>query len=150
MIPVLAYFGLILLGGVALGSILKSISGDPELSEIDDNDIYQDFMEDDEEEDLSETVIKQRITRSINKLVKDCEGFKIGKTGNPKTRNRQHHTYQTMFVLCKSKDGDFIEDLEAHYNDKYINHEKNDNHRAGSAGKAVPAGKYYYLYVVLR
>lgn len=55
-----------------------------------------------------------------------------------------------MFLLCDSKDSDFISELENYYNTKYISHPKNDNKKIGSAGKSVSINGHYYLYIVVR
>lgn len=55
-----------------------------------------------------------------------------------------------MFLLCESKDSDFISTLENYYNSKYIAHPKNDNKKIGSAGKSTSINGLHYLYVVVR
>lgn len=134
-----------------LGALfVKLFSGDAEFSEIEHDDIFRDFLIDQDELKLSESELKRRLTRAINLVVSDCEGFKIGKTGNPKSRTAAHRTYSRMFLLCCSADVKLIESLESHYNHKYILDKKNDNKKVGSAGTAKAVNGKYYLYIVTR
>jgi len=54
-----------------------------------------------------------------------------------------------MFLLCQSKYPELIENLERYYNEKYINHKKNDNKNMGSASVMSEIKKNYYLYIVV-
>jgi len=94
--------------------------------------------------------MKTQITKSINEIIPQYKSFKIGKTGNPESRNRQHIEYDEMFLLCESKDSKFISDIESYYNEKYIDHKKNDNKKIGSAGESKSIDGKHYLYIVVR
>ncbi|MBR2194913.1 MAG: hypothetical protein IJ911_04790 [Salinivirgaceae bacterium] len=95
--------------------------------------------------------LKRIITRHISEIIGDgCEGFKIGKTGNPDNRAADYAGYSQMWLLCKSRSRGVIEALEAYYNGKYIDAEGNDNRNAGSAGIMSNRHRVYYLYIVIR
>ncbi len=136
---------------VGLGKLLVEAFGDnSEFKEIDHRDIYQDFLIDQDKDELNPSVLKRKITRSINRLSGEAKGFKIGKSGNPKTRTSNHKEYDKMFLLCSSSNRNLIDDLESHYNAKYVEDKKNDNKRVGSAGVAVAVDGRYYLYILTR
>ena len=136
---------------IGLGKLLvEAFSNNSEFKEIDHKDIYKDFLIDQDNDELTDTVLKRKITRSINRLIKETKGFKIGKSGNPKARTSNHKKYDKMFLLCASSDKKLINTLESHYNTKYIKDKKNDNKKEGSAGVAVAVNGKYYLYLVTR
>lgn len=136
---------------IGVGKLFTNLFKDnPELDEISHEDIYKDFLFDIDDNELKESIVKQKITRSVNLIVKKYKGFKVGKTGNPKNRTSTHKTYNKMFLLCSSSDSSIINSLESHYNNKYIAHKKNDNKKVGSAGVAVAMNNKYYLYIVVR
>ncbi|MFL0106932.1 hypothetical protein [Tenacibaculum maritimum] len=143
---------LLLIGAViGLGKLLvKAFSSNSEFEEIEHKDIYKNFLIDQDDDELTDTVLKQKITYSINRLIKETKGFKIGKSGNPKARTSNHKKYDKMFLLCGSSDKELINTLESHYNTKYIKDKKNDNKKEGSAGVAVAVNEKYYLYLVTR
>ncbi|PKP42464.1 MAG: hypothetical protein CVT95_12480 [Bacteroidetes bacterium HGW-Bacteroidetes-12] len=127
----------------------KLFQKEEELSEIKPENIFEDFkVKYFKKSHVGAT--KTQITKSIEKIIPEYKSFKIGKTGNPTTRNAGHKTYTSMFLLCDSKDSDFISELENYYNSKYISHSKNDNKKVGSAGKSVSINGHYYLYIVVR
>lgn len=142
-------------GGVllGLGYLLREIfKSDPELTEIEADDIFKNFLIFQDEEQLSERILKQRITRSINTIIKEAKGFKIGKSGNPKNRKSSYdyRKYHSIYVLYADSDEDNVAYLEALYNNKYINHRKNDNKREGSAGVTSASNGQHYLYIAVR
>ncbi|MCL6294910.1 hypothetical protein [Jejuia spongiicola] len=140
-----------LLIAVAIGVgklFAKIFKNNPELGEITHKDIYKDFLIDIDKNDLTERILKQKTTRSINLIIEKHKSFKIGKTGNPKSRTANHKIYDRMFLLCSSSDKEMINVLEGHYNDKYLTHKKNDNKKGGSAGDAKAMNGRYYLYIV--
>jgi hypothetical protein len=143
---------LLLIGvAVGLGSLLiESFNKNSEFEKIEHKDIYKDFLINQDNDKLTETVLKQKITRSINRLIVEPKGFKIGKSGNPKARTSNYKKYEKMFLLCASSDKELINTLESHYNTKYIKDKKNDNQKEGSAGVAVAVNEKYYLYLVTR
>lgn len=93
-------------------------------------------------------IIKQRITRNINIIIEKCDSFKIGKTGNKKTRPSNYLDFNEMYFLCESNEKN-INLLEAHYIDEYFDHKKNKNQRRGSAGRMVSSNGKFYLYLVV-
>ena len=120
----------LLLLGIAIGIgklLVEAFSNNPEFDEIDHSDIYKDFLVNQDDDDFTEKVLKQKLTHAINRVIRENKGFKIGKTGNPKERNSNHKKYDKMFLLCSSTDEVLINKLEAYYNSKYINDKKNDN-----------------------
>jgi len=138
---------------IALGLatlLIDFFSDDPEFEEIEHDDIYRDFLIEEDQLEIKERILKQRITKGINRIIKAYKGFKIGKTGNPKARTGNHKKYKKMFLLCSSESKELIEKLEGYYNTKYIKDEKNDNEREGSAGETKALNGRYYLYVVVR
>jgi len=143
----------LLLIGVAIGLgklLVEALSNNSEFEEIEHKDIFKDFLIDQDNNDLIDSILKQKITRSINILIKKHKGYKIGKSGNPKTRTSNHMKYDKMFLLCASSDKELINFLESHYNTKYIKDKKNDNKKEGSAGVTVAVNGKYYLYLVTR
>ncbi|MEI7596842.1 MAG: hypothetical protein WCK02_13910 [Bacteroidota bacterium] len=135
---------------VGLGKLfVNSFSGDNELNNISYEHIFDDFMR----KHFKKTnvgAMKSQITKSINEIIPYCKSFKIGKTGSPENRNRQHIEYNDMFLLCESNDDEFISVIEHYYNLKYIDHPKNDNKNIGSACKSKSMNGKHYLYVVIR
>ena len=125
-------------------------SGDDDSPELAGRKILLNYLVDADASASEDSVIKTQVTKTVNKLISSCNGFKIGKSGNPKTRAYSYQQYNNMYVLCSSNSVEFIEDLEAYYNDKFIDHSKNDNQRTGSAGESVAANGSYYLYIVVR
>ena len=143
----------ILFIAVALGLakfLVDFFSGNPEFEEIDHDDIYKDFLIEEDQIEIDEKILKQKITRGINVLIKEYKGFKIGKTGNPKGRTGNHKKYKKMFLLCSTNSKELNKKLEGYYNTKYIEHKKNDNKKEGSAGEAKAVNGRFYLYVVVR
>ena len=143
---------LLIVVAVWLGKLLvKAFSNNAELEQINHKNIYKNFLIDQDSDKLSNSILKQKITRSINKyILKEYKGFKIGKTGNPKSRTSNHKNYDKMFLFCASKNEELINTLESYYNEKYIDNKKNDNKKKGSASVAVPVKGKYYLYIVVR
>ena len=97
------------------------------------------------------TTVKNNTTRRINFILEEIKhkGFKIGRTSSPEQRSGGHKEYNKMFLLCMGPKS-VIENLEAYYNERYINYPKCDNRKAGSAGPSVKVGSAHYLYLVLR
>jgi hypothetical protein len=95
------------------------------------------------------STVKGKITKVINSLIADCKGFKIGKSGSPKSRFSNYIGYNRMFLLCQSRCASVIEYLEAYYTTKYLDCAKCDNINGGSASDMTVSG-LYFLYVVLR
>jgi hypothetical protein len=133
-----------------LGKIFEnSFSSNDELNSISKNSIYDDYKR----KHFKKThngALKGQITKSINEIIPLYKSFKIGKTGNPPNRHRQHVVYKEMFLLCESRDANFISDIETYFNEKYLNHEKNDNIKGGSACKSKSVDGKHYLYIVVR
>lgn len=92
---------------------------------------------------------KTQITNAINTIIENFDSFKIGKTGDPNHRSSKHFEYSSMFLICKSKNPDIIEFLEAFYINKYYTHPKNENFNRGSAGVMCNSHHAYYLYVIV-
>jgi len=135
---------------VGLGKLFESsFSDNKELKNITSDHIFDSFKR----KHFKKTnvgAMKTQITRSINDIIPNCKSFKVGKTGNPENRNRQHIEYKDMFLLCESNDDEFISDIEHYYNLKYIDHPKNDNKNIGSACKSKSMNGKHYLYIVVR
>lgn len=128
-------------------ALLESIIGEEPIGIGNDN-VFDDFLV--SGSDYADmTSLKQAITRNINAITDGCEGFKIGKTGDPGNRANAYRQYSAMYLLCRGSRSD-IEVLEAYYNDKYHGHPRNDNQRRGSAGIMSNSHHRYYLYVVVR
>ena len=96
-----------------------------------------------------EIIAKIHITKTLNKIIKQNKKFKIGKSGSPKNRNSQHKEFSKMFILAESENKEFINKLEAIYNEKYIRNKKNTNYKIGSAGEMTDKTGSYFLYVVI-
>lgn len=145
LIPILLLFS-----GAAM--LYKAFKDDPELDEIDDKNIYENFLIKQDEEGLTETTIKRKTTRAINTIVSQYKGYKIGKSGNPKGRKKgiDYRKYTAMYVLCMSKDKVLIDRLEGYYNTKYIKDKKNNNKKEGSAGVTTDSNGRHYLYIAVR
>jgi hypothetical protein len=95
-----------------------------------------------------ETKAKSHATKTINKLIKNTKGFKIGKSGTPKDRNIQHTQFEKMYIIVESKNKKFINKLEGIYNGKYISNKKNKNCKIGSAGEMTDKTGRYFLYFI--
>ncbi|OFX37786.1 MAG: hypothetical protein A2X08_02965 [Bacteroidetes bacterium GWA2_32_17] len=140
----------LLLIGTGLAILLKELfSADNELKKISTEHIYCVYLNKHYEK-TNEPTLKANITKSINKITKQYKGFKIGKTGNPPVINMNHKEYSEMFLLCESKNPEFIYTLESIYNKKFIEHKKNDNKKEGSAGICKSVDGKFYLYIVVR
>jgi len=126
----------------------KLFESNPDLEKIDSEHIYEDYLVTYFKKD-KERIVKQKITSSINRIIETYGHFKIGKSGIPVQRAKQHREYKEMFLLCQSKYPELIENLERYYNEKYINHKKNDNKNMGSASVMSEIKKNYYLYIVV-
>lgn len=95
-----------------------------------------------------ETVAKIHTTKTINKLIGYTKKFKIGKSGNPESRNTQHTQFNKMYIIVESRNESFIDKLEGIYNEKYILNNKNKNCKIGSAGKMTDKSGRYFLYFI--
>ena len=91
---------------------------------------------------IKRRVALTKITKQINK---NTALFLLGKTGNPKQRIKKYPPTSIMFLLAKSPNENIINQLEAHYNNKYLGTPLNVNKKGGSAGKMTKS-KCYYLY----
>lgn len=134
---------------IILGAALYAVfqKNNPEISFRNEN-IFTDCLVVDNNSEIP--ALKRLITRSINKIVKQCKSFKIGKTGCPDNRFANYKDYDRMILLCQSSDCGIIEVLESYYNQKYFAHPKNDNQRIGSAGIMSNSDSLYFLYIVVR
>jgi len=137
--------------GVGALYVLKEI-----LSELSDKSITE-FKNDDIVTDYAkyftskqETIAKIHITKTLNKIIKGKGKFKIGKSGVPHSRNKQHKAFNKMYILAESKNKKFIDKLEALYNEKYISNKKNANYKIGTAGVMSDKTGKYFLYVVTK
>lgn len=135
-------------GAIAAGAayLLFSQNKQTELSEFDDENIntgYHKFFS-----PTDETKAKTHATTSMNKLIEKVKGFKIGKTGSPDDRNKQHTDFKKMYVIVESKSEEFIEKLESIYNEKFISNKRNGNFKTGSAGKMTGKNGRYFLYFI--
>ena len=97
------------------------------------------------------TGVKIKTTRLISQILlgNKHKGFKIGRTSSPTQRAGGHKEYDRMILLCMGPKS-VIEELEAYYNERYLQNPKCDNQRGGSAGPSVAVGRKHYLYLVLR
>lgn len=140
---------------LGLDALFSFFEDDPELKNIvSKKAVNKDYLIDQDYKKLSTSALKRQISAVINQYIKeDINGFKIGKTGNPKKRNKSsdYKEYEQMYLLCMTKDQVLIEELESYYTDKYFDNPKNDNKKRGSANKSVAIvdGKHF-LYMVIR
>jgi hypothetical protein len=137
----------IIVGGL-IGVLISALSRETqkEITEFSQKDILTDkakFFKSSEE-----TKAKIHITKTMNKLIENAKNFKVGKTGSPSDRNKQHTEFKKMYVIVESDKKDFIEDLECIYNEKYITNKKNKNLKIGSAGTMTDKKGRYFLYFV--
>lgn len=139
---------LIVIGIALLAGFKSYLKKNPELEKIQDDNIYESYLQE-YQKDIHIPILKGQITKSINIIIKHYGNFKVGKTGDPISRNKAHKHYDEMFLLCASKHDKVIEELESYYNEKYIQHTKNDNKKVGSAGKCQAVNGKYYLYIVV-
>jgi len=135
---------------VVLGLLFKNAFKDPELKNIKPNNIFEDFIF----QHFKKSKIgltKTKITKVLNKaIIPEFNAFKIGKTGNPNRRTKEHSVnFDKVFLLCKSKYPEHIVELETYYNDKYFDHTKNENKIKGSSGANSSIDGFYYLYVAV-
>lgn len=100
-------------------------------------------------------ILKARITKHINSILKGCTKYKIGKTGDSYIRtDKQDYrgSYHEMHLLYKSTSRDYVSELEEYYIEKCIDDEdnKNQNKRIKAPGKKMYSyDGYYYLYLVV-
>lgn len=55
-----------------------------------------------------------------------------------------------MYLIFKSKNEALINEMEAFFNNRFIEHPKNDNKNRGSAGIAKSENGWYFMYVAIR
>ena len=115
-------------------------------SEFNNEDIIEEFGK--FFEPTEETKAKIHATKLINKLIKGMVEFKLGKSGSPKDRIKQHTKFEKIYIIIESDDKKFIEKLEGVYNKKYISNAKNKNCKIGSAGEMTEKTGRYFLYFV--
>jgi len=127
--------------------ILSEIT-DKSISEFDKDNIVTDYAK--LFKPSQETIAKIHITKTINKLTKRKVKFKIGKTGMPDNRKKQHKEFSKMYIIAESKNDIFINKLEAIYNEKFIDNKKNVNYKIGSAGKMTDKTGRYFLYLIIK
>lgn len=142
-----------LIVGAALGAALIKLfssneSNNSELKGITNDTIYQAGSQTCKD-DTNIPLLKGRITQLINRIEKKYENFKIGKTGDPDTRDNSHKAYKYMFILCSSDKAHHIENLESYFTTKYKSNIKCDNKKGGSAGTIKSVDGMYYLYMVV-
>lgn len=136
---------------VAFGLLFKNAFKDPELKNVRPENIFEDFLfQHFKKSKLSAS--KGKITRVINKaIIPEFSAFKIGKTGNPNRRAKEHSVnFDKVFLLCKSKYPEHIVELESYYNEKYFDHPNNENKVKGSSGANSSVDGFYYLYVAVK
>lgn len=137
--------------GIGAGKLLLDLFlEDEELENIDYDHVHKDFLVNQDHEKLELSVLKGKITRAINSIKKEPKAFKIGKTGDPGTRQQAHTKFDQMYLLCSSSDEELIDELESYYTAKYIDDPKNVNEKVGSAGDAKAVDGQYYLYLVVQ
>lgn len=137
----------IIAGFIAL-FIINKIKVDPQLKRINKDCIYADLMIKYKRKN-ADAVLKRKITRNINILIKEFKYFKIGKTGNFTTRAMNYIEFEHMFILLEANYSETIVELENYYNEKYFDHPKNKNINKGSACKTVSKNGKHYLYIAL-
>ena len=142
MLPIL------LTGGAVLVFLIKALSNETkqDISQFSEEDIVIDYVKLFAPNEV--TKAKRHTTKTINRLLKGVKSFKVGKTGAPKERNSAHTKFKTMYLLVESTDKEFINGLEAIYNEKYISNSKNENCKIGSAGEMTDKTGRYYLYFI--
>lgn len=141
MLPLIIAGGLI---AMLISALSKETQKD--ISEFDQKDILVEkakFFKSSEE-----TKAKIHITRTMNKLIDNAKSFKVGKTGSPSDRSKQHTAFKKMYIIVESNEKKFIEKLEGFYNEKYISNKRNKNLKIGSAGKMTDKAERYFLYLV--
>jgi hypothetical protein len=135
-----------------LAVVIKNLFYDPELKNVEPENIYKDFLfQHYKKTQLKNT--KQKITKVLNSvIIPEFKYFKIGKTGNPNRRAKEHKVnFDKVFLLCKSKYPEHIVELEKYYIEKYYDHSNNKNKIKGSTGANVrQADDFYYLYVAVK
>ncbi len=130
--------------------LLDLLSEDIELEDLDHEQVSQDFLINQDEENLGLSVLKGKITKAINSIKKDSTAFKIGKTGDSGQRQDVHANFDQMYLLCSTSDEELVDELESYYTAKYIDDPKNLNEKVGSAGDAKALDGQYFLYVVVQ
>lgn len=140
----------IIIGGVITAILLDALSKETEktISEFSDKDVITDYAKLFTPKD--ETKAKIHTTRTINKLIKNIKLFKIGKSGDPKTRHKSYTKLQKMYIIVESENKDFISKLESIYNEKFISNKKNKNCNVGSAGDMTDKIGRYFLYFIAK
>jgi hypothetical protein len=138
----------ILIGGLAY-LLIKALANETnkKVSEFKESDIITDYSK--FFKSTEKTKAKIHSTRILNKLIETSKKFKIGKSGDPKGRKIKHFDFEKMYVLVESENEKFINELEAHYNEKYISNKKNKNLKIGSAGKMTEKTGRYFLYFII-
>lgn len=136
---------------VAFGLLFRNSFKDPELKNVKPENIFRDFLFQHFKKNKI-GVSKSKITKVINEqIIPNFDVFKIGKTGNPNRRIKEHSiNYDKIFLLCKSKYPEYIVELESYYNYKYFDHYKNENKIKGSSGANSSVDGFYYLYVAVK
>ena len=141
----------LIFGGIKLGAFVAWLGTEKDDTFV-SSDIVQYYLCTDTDF-KNETSLKQHITGIINKIILPKHNFfKIGKSSSVEARASNHKCkkYKKMYLLIRSTDKTIINRLETYYNNHYINHQKNDNKRVGSAGEMSSVDNYYYLYIVVR
>jgi len=97
--------------------------------------------------------LKTKLTKKINLLIKDCQSFKIGKTGDAYIRcdkKDYRDVFSEMHLLYKSKSESNVSNLEEEYIEKYFFHSQTQNKRIKSPGKTMSTyDGYYCLYIII-
>ena len=137
--------------GAAVSYLLLDVLSnftDKSISEFKEESIITDYAKFFNSSD--ETIAKIHTTKTINKLIGSTKKFKIGKSGNPKSRNTQHTQFNKLYIIVESRNKSFINNLEAIYNEKYISNKKNKNCKIGSAGVMTDKNGRYFLYFIAK
>jgi len=130
-------------------SLVGLFSASSELKNLEKGKVKTRFLQVDarfkSEEELACLIYNdfRRITRRYGQ-------FKIGKTGDPDRRQAEYTRYDTMFLMCSSKNPELINLFEDQFIQAFIKHPNNRNKNAGSGGKSTRSQGRYYLYVVVK
>lgn len=122
----------LIIAGITALLFVALFQDDPELSEIQTDDISDKLVKEIHADEPHLNLVKARATRIINSIVKQYDHFKIGKSGKPEKRIKQYD-YTFMYLIFKSKNKTLINEMESFFNNKFIKHSKNDNKNRGSA-----------------
>lgn len=114
------------IAGLPATQFLLLLKNDPELSNLQTNNLSEEFLQTINSTDKYLHLAKGRAIRRMNNIIAQYDHFKIGIL-NQKNNNPSSHKYTKLYLILKSDNAELINTIYTVFTQIFIEYVKNDH-----------------------